>query len=71
VLAESVPPEPALADLQRMMDACAAAGADSVIAVGGGSVLDIAKGTAVLAGWVPRRWRSSRARPGDDRSTCP
>jgi alcohol dehydrogenase len=53
VVSEPVPPEPTLADLQRVMDACAAAGADSVIAVGGGSVLDIAKGAAVLAGVGP------------------
>jgi alcohol dehydrogenase class IV len=46
---EGVPAEPKLSDLQRVMDACAAAGADMVIAVGGGSVLDIAKGAAALA----------------------
>lgn len=49
-LAEPVPPEPTLAELQRVMDACVAAEADLVIGVGGGSVLDIAKGAAVLAG---------------------
>jgi alcohol dehydrogenase len=53
VLSEPVPPEPALADLQRAMDACMEAKADSVIAIGGGSVLDIAKGAAALAGVGP------------------
>ena len=36
VTAEGVPAEPKLADLQRVMDVCAAAGADLVIAIGGG-----------------------------------
>jgi len=47
-LHEGVPPEPDLAALQAVMDA--AGDADSVIAVGGGSVLDVAKGAAALAG---------------------
>jgi alcohol dehydrogenase class IV len=51
--AEGVPPEPTLVDLQHVMDVCAAAEADLVIAVGGGSVLDIAKGAAALAGVGP------------------
>ncbi len=45
---EGVPPEPDLAALQACMDA--AEEADCIIAVGGGSVLDIAKGAAALAG---------------------
>jgi len=44
---EGVPPEPGLDALQTCMDA--AAGCDSVIAIGGGSVLDVAKGAAALA----------------------
>lgn len=47
-LHEGVPPEPGLDDLQRAMEAAAAA--DSVVGIGGGSVLDIAKGAAALAG---------------------
>lgn len=47
-LHEGVPPEPDLAALQACMDA--AADADSVIGIGGGSVLDVAKGAAALAG---------------------
>jgi alcohol dehydrogenase class IV len=42
-----VPAEPDLKALQACMDA--AAGCDSVIAIGGGSVLDIAKGGAALS----------------------
>ena len=47
-LHEGVPPEPDLAAVQRCMDA--AVDADSVIGIGGGSVLDVAKGAAALAG---------------------
>jgi alcohol dehydrogenase class IV len=45
-----VPAEPTLEVLQHAMNTCAAAEADMVIAIGGGSVLDIGKATAVLAG---------------------
>ena len=48
-----IPPEPSLDDLQHTMDAIVEAGADLVIAIGGGSVLDIAKGAAALAGAGP------------------
>jgi len=44
---EGVPAEPDLIALQACMEA--AAGCDSVIAIGGGSVLDIAKGGAALS----------------------
>jgi alcohol dehydrogenase class IV len=47
---EGVPPEPTLAALQSAMDSCQAARSDLVIAIGGGSALDIGKATAALAG---------------------
>lgn len=48
MLHEGVPPEPDLEALQACMEA--SEGADSVIGIGGGSALDIAKGAAALAG---------------------
>lgn len=48
VLHEGVPPEPDIDALQACMDGMG--DADSVIAIGGGSVLDVAKGAAALAG---------------------
>jgi alcohol dehydrogenase class IV len=49
-LHEGVPAEPTLAALQQAMEACVETAADSVIALGGGSVLDIGKAVAALAG---------------------
>lgn len=49
-LHERVPPEPDIEDLQAAMSAADAAQADFVIAIGGGSVLDVAKGAAALSG---------------------
>ncbi len=47
---EGVPPEPDTAALQSCMDAVSENGADSVIGIGGGSVMDVAKAAAALAG---------------------
>jgi alcohol dehydrogenase class IV len=60
---EGVPPEPDLDALQACMDA--AGGADSVIAIGGGSVLDVAKGAAALAGTgaTAREYHAGKAVP--------
>jgi alcohol dehydrogenase len=44
---EGVPPEPDLDALQAAMDAARAANADSILAMGGGSALDVAKGAAL------------------------
>ena len=46
---EGVPPEPSVADLQTAMDAARDTKADCVLAIGGGSALDVAKGAAALA----------------------
>src|SRR5260370_32197184 len=45
-LHEGVPAEPTLTALKQAMDACVSAAADSVVAIGGGSVLDIGKAVA-------------------------
>ena len=58
LLFEGVPAEPGLEVLQACMDAARAA--DSVIAIGGGSVLDIAKGAAALAPTVGTPGPSAR-----------
>lgn len=56
-----VPPEPDLDALQAAMNA--AEGADSVIAIGGGSVLDVAKGAAALSetGYDAREYHRGKA----------
>ena len=46
---EGIPPEPTVRDLQDAMEGVRKSGADMVIAIGGGSVLDIAKAAAALA----------------------
>jgi alcohol dehydrogenase class IV len=53
VLLDAVPPEPTLEMLQQAMDACVDARADLVVSIGGGSVLDIGKAAAALAGAGP------------------
>lgn len=62
-----VPAEPALADLQSAIAQFEQSGADSVIAVGGGSVLDAAKGVAALAhtGAGVREFFAGRPVPND------
>jgi len=49
VLFEGVEPEPQLATVQKGMDLMRASGADCVVAVGGGSVIDVGKAVACLA----------------------
>lgn len=47
---EGVPPEPDVDALQACLEAVERDQADSVLGIGGGSVLDVAKGAAALAG---------------------
>lgn len=60
---EGVPPEPDLDAMQACMDAVG--DADTILAIGGGSVLDIAKGAAALAGTgtTAREYFAGRAVP--------
>jgi alcohol dehydrogenase class IV len=46
----TVPPEPKVDELRAATDEARTAGADVVVAVGGGSVLDLGKAVAVLLG---------------------
>ena len=40
---DDLPPEPSYGQVQKLVDACRAEGADMILAVGGGSVMDTAK----------------------------
>ena len=45
---DDLPPEPSYGQVQKLVDACRAEGADMILAVGGGSVMDTAKLAGVL-----------------------
>ena len=45
---DDLPPEPTYGQVQKLVDACRDVGADMVVAVGGGSVMDAAKLASVL-----------------------
>ena len=47
---DDLPPEPSYGQVQKLVDACRAEGADMILAVGGGSVIDSAKCIADGAG---------------------
>ena len=46
---DDLPPEPSYGQVQKLVDACRAEGADMILAVGGGSVMDASKAIAVMA----------------------
>ena len=48
VVLDDLPPEPTYAQAQKLVDQCKASGADFILAVGGGSVMDTAKLASVL-----------------------
>ena len=50
---DDLPPEPSYGQVQKLVDACRAEGADMILAVGGGSVMDTAKLAGVL--WTAAR----------------
>lgn len=49
VVLDNLPPEPTYAQAQALVDAFKASGADFIVAVGGGSVMDTAKLSSILA----------------------
>ncbi len=49
VVLDDLPPEPTYAQAQALVDAFKASGADFIVAVGGGSVMDTAKLSSILA----------------------
>ena len=48
VILDDLPPEPTYGQAQKLVDQCKASGADFILAVGGGSVMDTAKLASVL-----------------------
>ena len=48
VILDELPPEPTYEQAQALVDQCKAAGADLILAVGGGSVMDTAKLASIL-----------------------
>ena len=49
VILDDLPPEPTYSQVQALADAYTASGADFIIAVGGGSVMDTAKLSSILS----------------------
>lgn len=49
VILNDLPPEPTYSQAQALVDAYKASGADFIVAVGGGSVMDTAKLSSILA----------------------
>ena len=49
IILNDLPPEPTYAQVQALVDAYKASGADFIVAVGGGSVMDTAKLSSILA----------------------
>ena len=48
IVLDELPPEPSYMEAQKLVDACKASGADFIMAVGGGSVIDTAKLASIL-----------------------
>ena len=48
IVLDELPPEPSYMEAQKLVDACKASGADFIMAVGGGSVMDTAKLASIL-----------------------
>ena len=48
VVLDELPPEPSYMEAQKLVDACKESGADFIMAVGGGSVMDTAKLASIL-----------------------
>lgn len=48
VILDDLPAEPSYLEAQKLVDQCKASGADFILAVGGGSVMDTAKLASIL-----------------------
>ena len=67
---DDLPPEPSYGQVQKLVDACRAEGADMILAVGGGSVMDTAKLAGVLLDGSSTVHDLLEAPGRDDRRQC-
>lgn len=67
---DDLPPEPSYGQVQKLVDACRAEGADMILAVGGGSVMDTAK-LAVCFWTAARPCTTCWKRPAAQKNAVP
>ena len=64
IVISDLPPEPTYTQVQTLVDEFKASGADFIVAVGGGSVMDCCKAVALAARYGGDIWDDFWARPG-------